>query len=201
MNKVGSAVVKGLAGVLQFKGRSSRTDFWVYAIFVFLLALGLWGVVMAAEMSRTFVEVQQYADAHPDKVTITSSPSGISYHIDGNVQGIGPDFKYLMACIAGIALVSIALLAAAAVRRLHDANRTGLWILLPLPFLFGGFWLMSLVFHQVQTTARPQMGLFALGFVNNLVYLATVGFVTFLLLRSGSSGENRFGERNIAEAT
>lgn len=200
MNKVGSAVLNGLAGVLKFNGRSSRTDFWVYAIFVFLLALGIWGVVMATEMSRTFAEVQKYAEAHPDKVTITSSPGGISYHIDGNVQGIGPDFEYLLVCIGGIAVVSIILLASAAVRRLHDTNRTGLWILLPLPFLFGGFWLMSLVFQEFQTAAEPQMGLFALGFVNNLVYLATLGFVAFLLLRSGSPGENRFGERSIAEA-
>jgi uncharacterized membrane protein YhaH (DUF805 family) len=199
MNKVRSAVLLGLAGVLQFNGRSSRTDFWVYAIFVFLLAIGLWGVVMATEMGRTFAEVQQYAKVHPDRVTITSSPSGIAYHIKGNTPGIGPDFGYLLACISGIAVVSIALLASAAVRRLHDTDRTGLWVLLPLPFLFGGLWIMSQVFHEFQTAAQPEMGLFALGFVNNLVYLATVGFVAFLLLRSGSTGPNRFGERRIEE--
>ena len=58
---------------------------------------------------------------------------------------------------------------------------------------------MSQVFQEFQTAAQPEMGLFALGFVNNLVYLATVGFVAFLLLRSGSTEPNRFGERRIEE--
>ncbi len=199
MKRVRSAVLMGFSRILQFDGRSSRTDFWIYAIFAFLLAFGVWGVLMATEMTRTFAEVQQYANAHPDKVTIISSPNGISYRFSESAPGVGPDFGYLLACISGIALVSIVMLASAAVRRLHDTDRTGLWILLPLPFLFGGFWLMSSVFYEFQTEAEPKMGLFALGFVNNLVYLATLGFVAFLLLRSGSAGANRFGERSIEE--
>jgi uncharacterized membrane protein YhaH (DUF805 family) len=199
MDKLLSAVKLGLAGVLQFNGRSSRREFWIYAIFVFLLAFGVWGVVMASEMSRTFAEVQQYANAHPDKVTIATGPGGFSYRFNESAPGIGPDFGYLLAWISGIALISIALLASAAVRRLHDTDRTGLWILLPLPLLFGGFWLMASFFNEFQTAAEPKLGLFALGFVNNLVYLATVAFVGFLLLRSGSAGENRFGERGIEE--
>lgn len=199
MGKLLSAVKFGLAGVLQFNGRSSRREFWIYAIFVFLLAFGVWGVVMASEMSRTFAEVQQYANAHPDKVTITTGPGGFSYRFNERAPGIGPDSGYLLAWISGIALISIALLASAAVRRLHDTDRTGLWILLPLPFLFGGLWLMASVLSEFETAAEPKLGLFALGFVNNLVYLATVAFVGFLLLRSGSAGENRFGERNIEE--
>lgn len=199
MNRVLSAVKLGLAGVFKFNGRSSRTDFWIYAIFVFLIAFGVWGVVMSMEMSRTFAEVQQYANANPDKVTITSGPGGVSYRFNGSAPGVGPDFGYLLAWISAIALVSIALVAAAAARRLHDTDRTGLWILLPLPFLFAGLWLMTSVFNEFQSAVEPKMGVFALGFVNNLVYLATVAFVGFLLLRSGSAGANRFGERDVEE--
>lgn len=199
MNRVLSAVKLGLGGVFQFNGRSSRTDFWIYAIFVFSLAFIVWGVVMTMEMSRTFAEMQQYANANPGKVTISSGPGGVSYRFNESVPGVGPDFGYLLVWISGIALASIALLAAAAVRRLHDTDRTGLWIVLPLPFLFGGFWLMTSVFNEFQTATEPEFGVFALGFVNNLVYLATLAFVGFLLLRSGSAGANRFGERHIEE--
>lgn len=197
MKRVLSAVTVGLTSVLQFSGRSSRTEFWIYAIFVLLLAFGVWGVAMTMEMSRTFAEVQQYAEAHPDEVTIISNASGISYRFNGSVPGVGPDFRYLLICISVIAVVSIALLASAAVRRLHDTNRTGAWIFLPLPFLFGSFWLMNSIFGQFQAAGEPEMSLFVLGFVNNLVYIGSVGFVTFLLLRSGSVGTNRFGERKI----
>ena len=199
MNSVLSAVKRGLAGILQFNGRSRRADFWIYAIFVFSLAFIVWGVVMTMEMSRTFAEVQQYANANPGKVTISSGPGGVSYRFNESAPGVGPDFEYLLAWISAIALVSVALLAAAAVRRLHDTDRTGLWMLLPLPFLFGGLWLMKSVFNEFQTAAELELGVFALGLVNNLVYLATMAFVGFLLLRSGSAGENRFGERNIEE--
>lgn len=200
MTKMLSAIKLGLGGVLRFNGRSSRTDFWIYAIFVVLLGTGLWSSVMSMEMSRTFGEVQRYADANPGKVTITTSSTSYSVKIKDGAPGVGPDFGYLMKWISAIAVVSVALLAAAAVRRLHDSDRTGLWVLLPLPFLFSAFWLMSLVFNDFNSTDERQMGLFALGFANNLVYMAALGFVSFLLLRSGTAGANRFGERDIEEA-
>jgi uncharacterized membrane protein YhaH (DUF805 family) len=201
MNKVGSAIKSGLRRVFQFEGRSSRTDFWIYAIFVVLLAFGIWASVMSLEMARTFGEVQQYADANPGKVTITSGPNSYSYHLNGSAPGIAPDFGYLLKWISGIAVGSIAMLAAAAVRRLHDSNRTGLWVLLPLPFLFSALWLMGSFYSEMNYATGPRMSLFAIGFINNIVYLATLGFVAFLLLRSGSAGENRFGIRDTEEVT
>jgi uncharacterized membrane protein YhaH (DUF805 family) len=197
MNRVLSAVKLGLVGVFQFNGRSSRTDFWIYAIFIFLIALGFWSVVMSMEISRASAEVQQYANAHPGEVTVTYGPRGVSYRFNGSAPGVGPDFGYLLTSISAITLVSLALIAAAVARRLHDTDRTGLWILLPLPFLFGGLWLMASFIGEFDSGAEPKIGVFALGFVNNLVYMATAAFVGFLLLRSGSAGVNRFGEREI----
>jgi uncharacterized membrane protein YhaH (DUF805 family) len=201
MSKVVASIKKGLLGVARFDGRSSRTDFWIYAIFIFLLAFGTWSVVMSMEMARTFDAVQQYSAANPGKVTMTSGPNGFSYTIQDGAPGIGPDFAYLMVSMSVIALASIALLCAAAVRRLHDSDRTGFWVLLPMPFLFSGFWLMWSIFESFSVRPEPEMGVFALGFVNNLVYLATVGFVAFLLLRSGSVGENGFGHRAVEEVS
>jgi uncharacterized membrane protein YhaH (DUF805 family) len=199
MNKVIAAIKKGVLGIAHFSGRSSRTDFWIYAIFVFLLAFGAWSTVMSMEMARTIDGVQQYAAANPGKVTINSGPTGVSYSIKDGASGVGPDFTYLLASMSVIALVSIVLLAAAAVRRLHDSERTGLWVLLPIPFLFSGLWLMWSMFDGFNANPEPEMGLFALGFVNNLIYLGTLGCVGFLLLRSGSAGANRFGERKAEE--
>jgi uncharacterized membrane protein YhaH (DUF805 family) len=201
MSKVLSAIKSGFGGILRFNGRISRTDFWIYSIFVSLLAFGIWSSVMSLEMARTFGEVQQYANANPEKVTITTSSTSYSVSIKDGAPGVGPDFKYLLKWISGIAVAAIALLAAAAARRLHDSNRTGLWVLLPLPFLFSGLWLMNSVFSEFNSPNEPSMSLFAFGFINNFVYLATLGFVAFLLLRSGSTGENRFGNRAIEDAS
>lgn len=199
MNKVIAAIKKGVLGIANFSGRSSRTDFWIYAIFVFLLAFGAWSTVMSMEMARTFDGVQQYAAANPGKVTISAGPNGVSYSIKDGAPGVGPDFTYLLESMSVIALVSIALLAAAAVRRLHDSERTGLWALLPIPFLFGGLWLMWVMSDGINANPEPEMGLFAMLFVNNIIYLATIGFLAFLLLRSGSPGSNRFGEHKAEE--
>ena len=199
MKKVGAAIRSGLGGLLRFGGRSSRTDFWIYAIFIVLLASGIWTAIMSMEMARTFGEVQQYADANPGKVTIVTGPNTFSYRIKDGAPGVGPDFGYLIKWISGIALAVIALLAAAAVRRLHDSNRTGLWVLLPVPFLFSGLWLMGSLFSEFNSSTQPNMSMLAVGFINNLVYLVTLGFVAFLLLRSGSAGENRFGVRGTED--
>lgn len=200
MNKVVSAAKLGISGVFQFSGRSSRSDFWIYAFILFLMAMGVWSFVMAIEMSRTFAEVQEYANVHPDKVTVTVGPSGATYRINGSAPGIGPNLGYMLWWLSGIAAASIALLASAAVHRLHDTDRTGLWVLLPLPFLVSGLWLMASLLNELNGSSEPDIGVFAIaGFVNNLIYLATLAVVGFLLLRSGSPGANRFGEREVEE--
>lgn len=193
------AIKRGFAGLFDFQGRSCRTDFWFYAIFVALIAFGFWSVVMSIELTRTFGEINQYAAQHPDKVTVSAGPGGYSVSLKEGAAGVGPDFGYLLKWISAIAVVSIGLLAAAAVRRLHDTNRTGAWVLLPMPFLFGSFRLAALVFQDFNSTAEPDFSWFFLGFANNLIYLATLGFVGFLLFRSGTAGENRFGRREMDE--
>ena len=193
------AIKRGLAGLFDFQGRSSRTDFWFYAIFVALIAFGFWSVVMSMELTRTFGDINQYAAQNPDKVTVSAGPGGYSVSIKDGAAGVGPDFGYLLNWITAIAVVSIGLLAAASVRRLHDTNRTGAWILLPMPFLFGGLWLMAVVFQDFNSASEPDFGWFFMGFANNLIYMATLGFVVFLLLRSGTAGENRFGRRDMDE--
>jgi uncharacterized membrane protein YhaH (DUF805 family) len=195
------AVKRGFDGLLDFGGRSSRTDFWFYAVFIVGLGGLVWTAVMSMEMSATFAKINQYAAEHPENVeTITAGPDGTSIKLkNGKQPDFGPDLMYLMKWITAIAVVSVAMLAAAAVRRLHDTDRKGFWILLPIPFLFGGIWLMASMFGTFMSGPQPDVGRFSLLFVNNLVYLATLCSLALLLLRSGTMGENRFGIRDIEE--
>jgi uncharacterized membrane protein YhaH (DUF805 family) len=196
VNKIAAAIARGFKGLLRFSGRSSRTDFWSFAIFVFLIVFGIWMSVMSVEMSRALGEAHQYAGQHPEDVTITTSATQYSIKVKNPPPGMGPDFGFLMKWLAGIAVFAIAMLAASVTRRLHDTNRTGFWGLLPIPFLFSGLWLMSGVFKDVGRTAEPDMSAFFLLFANNLIYLVCIGVLGFLLLRSGTAGDNRFGDRD-----
>lgn len=196
MNKIAIAIVRGFKGLLRFSGRSSRTDFWCYAIFVFLIVFGIWMTVMSMEMSRALGEAHQYAGQHPEDVSITTSATRYSIKVKNAPPGMGPDMGLLMKWITSLAAISIFFLAAAVTRRLHDTDKSGLWGLLPLPFLFGGFWMMNGFFQSFGSGAEPNMASFFLIFVNNLIYLTCLGVLGFLLLRPGSSGENRFGNRD-----
>ena len=87
---------------------------------------------------------------------------------------------------------SSALLAAAVARRLHDLDETGLWGLMPLPFLaidIVGF--PRALSYFAQQIADPW--LFAGLFANNILYLATLGALLAMLSRDGVPGPNRHG--------
>lgn len=200
MDRIWIALKRGFGGLADFSGRSSRTDFWFYAIFITLIAGGIWAFVMGLEVNKAFAEINEFAAKNPDNVKIVTSATGQSVSIKPGNPDLGPDFGYLIAWISVITAMSIALVSASAVRRLHDSNRTGLWVLLPMPFLFGGFWLMRSVSVDFQASIQPNMGTFFLAFINNLIYLVSLGFLAFLLLRSGTAGENRFGIRDTDEA-
>jgi uncharacterized membrane protein YhaH (DUF805 family) len=91
-----------------------------------------------------------------------------------------------------VGAIFVALIAGSAVRRLHDSGRSGWWILLPLPFLATAIWGMQQVRSSFRAGGDPD-SLFGLLMANNLVYLAVIGFLVFLLARPGSAGPNRFG--------
>jgi uncharacterized membrane protein YhaH (DUF805 family) len=101
-----------------------------------------------------------------------------------------------LTALAGIALFMVAMLAAAVTRRLHDAGRSGAYGLLPLPFLALGFFLFGVLTSGMLMgeDVRGDHGtVFALGFANNLVYLGTLAFLVFLLVKPSDASENRFG--------
>jgi len=146
----------------QFSGRSRRKEFWMWVLFVIVVsivlsfvdkALGLGGAAQygARELNGEFA-------------------SGFSYG----------------AALRGGLLTNIFALAilvpniAVAVRRLHDIDRSGWWILLPLaPYVLGFLFLF--------------MQSFVLGAV--LAFLGLVAAIVLLVwyCMKGTNGPNRFG--------
>lgn len=155
----------------DFRGRSRRKEYWMYTLFLFLVSIAL---------------------------SVLDDVLGLG----GTVSG-GTDYSAALASVSAAAsggwLTNIFTLAtfipslAVGVRRLHDLDRSGWWMLMPLiPFLVGGVLLGVGLAQSFGGSAPgglilPAIALLIVGFICSIVVL--VWFVT-----PGTAGPNRFGE-------
>lgn len=182
-----------LAGLVRFSGRDARETFWPYALVLFGLSLVAMALVFIPSFVETMTRMQRFAAEHPELTTVTRGPGSTSMQIRGSHPELMPDFTGAMNGMTAVALIFAALVAAAVTRRLHDRGSTGAWGLLPLLFLVIGAVLMPGEMQGFRTGAPNLAGFFLL-FFNNLLYLASLGWLLFLLARDGTAGPNRYGE-------
>jgi uncharacterized membrane protein YhaH (DUF805 family) len=189
---LGSSLRHNLSRLLRFGGRLSPAHFWPYAGFVIVLTMVGMAVAMLPFLFETMTRMQRFALAHPDQATVTSGPGSYSISIQGSHPELFPDMTPVMIGMAMVFAIAIVLLAAATVRRLHDSGRTGLWGVMPIPFIAFSCARMARLF-----TARDlDMAVFFSVFVSNLLYLLSLGLLVVLLVRPGTIGVNRFGVRD-----
>lgn len=140
--------------------------------------------------------VVAFAEAHPERVSTRSGPGYYSIDVDGPMP---PDMmvgelRWFMLLVVVVGILSIALLAAAVVRRLHDSGRRGWWGLLPLPFFAIGMTAMVAIFGRTGLpSGEPELMPFALLFGNNVLYLAALAMLVVQLCRPSDPRANRFG--------
>lgn len=187
--RVTSLIGYNLKNVANFRGRQTRVQFWPYAAFVFLLSMGAMMLVMVPEILVSMERMLKFAAEHPELSTVESGPSGTSVTIDGYHPELMPDLGAIIMWISAISAVTIALLAAAVTRRLHDRDKAGWWGLLPVPFLAAGYIGMAKLF----ALRDFDMAMFGWLFLNNFVYLGTLIFLIVLLSGVGTDGDNRYG--------
>jgi len=147
--------------LFDFKGREDRASFWPYAALVYgIMTVGTVIVTILLMGSLTFSS-DQAAPAMPD---------------------FGLFFNGMMLT----AVIAVVLYAAAVVRRLHDAGLSGLWGLMPLPFLIFSMVKMRGVFTSFGAEPGAMDG-FYLIFSSNMLYILTViALIVFLCRRSDS---------------
>lgn len=105
----------------DFNGRSRRSEFWLWVLFRIVIGIALGGVLL---------------------FTI-----GSSIHLAENQPELF--MQRYMTAMPVIQLVNLALLLpslAVGVRRLHDINRSGWWIVMPVIVMIVGFILFFIVF-------------------------------------------------------
>lgn len=186
-------IVQHFRGLVSFSGREAQRPFWIWAGIVIGCAIVVMTAMMSTVLSSTFGRIEQFAAQNPDQVTRTVSPTNYTITVHGNHPELMPDFSVMLLGMAAISVVSILLLAAVVVRRLHDRDRTGAWGLPPAVLLLTGIYGMSQLFEQFADPAGLQMELFFAVFLNNLAYLASLGVLIVLLAGNGTPDDNRFG--------
>lgn len=187
-----STIATNLTGLLRFSGRTSRQDFWPYAIVVFVLAMTVWAVPFMIAFSHVMQTMTQYAIDHPDQATITTGPGSYRVEIHGDPPpGMMAEMTGAMVWLWPIVGSTVVLLASAVTRRLHDSGRSGAWGLMPLPFLAFSLTVFPQMFAGF-SSAAPNLGLFGLTFLSNVLYMAGLVTLIFMLCQA-PTGDNRYG--------
>ncbi|MGN6424213.1 MAG: DUF805 domain-containing protein [Asticcacaulis sp.] len=170
-----------LAKYATFEGRSRRSEFWLWVLFRFILNAVLGSVVGGVVLSGL-----PMLQSHPE----------IFF---ANYMRVMPIFS-----LVGLALLIPTL--AVAVRRLHDSNRTGWWLIAPYAAAMAGLIIFFIlfgaqIFHIAQqghemtdaegmAFAGSLFGTLALCFLPAII--CDIMLLVFFLL-DGTPGPNRFG--------
>lgn len=189
---------RGLRNMARFSGRDTVSQFWIYAGSVIALAMAAWMAAFMPFFADSMARMQRFAAEHPDQAEVVTGPGSYSMTIHGNHPELMPDMAGLMAPLAVITAITVILLAAAVTRRLHDRDKRGYWGAPALIFLAVGMAVMPTFFDSfskpVAATQEPDMGMFGLLFLNNLLYLGSLAVLVIQLVQNGRRGANRFGE-------
>ena len=173
--------------LFDFQGRENRARFWPYAALAFIIIMIAGMAIFVPMMVRSMHAMQEFAAQHPEQATVTSGPGQYSISIDGNHPEFMPAGP--MALYLGVTFgLAILLYAAAVVRRLHDRGKSGLWGLMPLPFILYSSIQMPRVFASTGTAAQPDMTLFFSIFLSNLLYI--IALIWLIVLLAGQSVTN-----------
>ena len=150
----------------EFSGRSRRMEFWMWILFTFIvgLVLGLIDGILGFRLG-------------PSSSSSFSSAGTAGFSMFSSIGILGSLWS-LATLVPNIAV---------AIRRLHDTNRTGWWLLLPvIPYVIGLVIMLS-------AAASQNLGMIGIGGIFSLIGL--VGAIVLLVFYClpGTPGPNRFG--------
>ena len=164
----------------EFSGRSRRMEYWMYALGIAILYVIMIGVVMV-------IAVTAAASAS------SSDPSGVpnTGGLIGMMMGMGIAAIFFVIILLGLFIPTLAV----QVRRLHDSDRSGWWVM-----LYWGPYLLSILVSIAAIGAVGAGGAdnvaTGMGAINLLLSLVSfVGWVVLIVFSClpGTPGANRYG--------
>lgn len=162
----------------DFSGRSRRREYWMFALFTVLVNLAFIAVIFAVGGGAMFALA---SGTNPDSTTIMAA---------GGSVGI----VYLVSVVFSLAILIPSI--AVGVRRLHDTDRSGWWLVAPLaPYVLvivlGLGVAGSIASGNVSSGAGIGLGIGIAVAMLAVLGLAITVFVFMCL--DGTRGPNRFG--------
>ena len=192
-----NAVVEGFRRVGDFQGRTPQRRFWPYVVTIVLVhvvlgTIGSFGA-MAPAMSRLFNSVAAAARAaKPDGSAAYNPAAEAAFTRDFLGSVMGP----VLWVGVMLSIVSMLLLLAITVRRLHDSGKTGWWSLLPIPGTLASYGVTMAMMSRMDELLTPTGMTPAFQLYNALlsaIYWGGILGLLFLVTRSSTPGDNRFG--------
>lgn len=177
----------------DFQGRSRRLEFWLFLLFNVVVQTVL-GIIAAALFGAKLVDlIRRYGATQNTYASGSAYDFSYSYNLDIPpevlARELGTPFMVVLAIYGIYSMIVFFPYLAVTVRRLHDTNRSGWWMLVPaLIYILCAL----LVFLAI---AAPDMAiLFAtLGGVLGLAAMvAGLALLVFMFL-DGTPGYNQFG--------
>jgi len=202
-----AAIIRGFGRLFDIAGREGRADFWPYALCIWFgggaVVMIVAIPVMFSNMFDMIGKMERMARDNPQDWMVQHSAGGVRISYIGEdpavIARLMPDATLFFAIVTGFGIVMIALLLAATIRRLHDRNRSGWWLVIPGALQAAGLVLMMRIFPQLMAgmgdSAVPPAVLtgFWLLFATNMAGLASLLLLLIQLVLPGDPGTNRYG--------
>ena len=155
----------------DFSGRSRRMEYWMWVVFQFLIGLAF-SILMIAVAGAGIMS------GDPTQMVAVG---GIALVL------------YLLYCLVGLVFFIPSL--AVTVRRLHDTNRSGWWILAPVvPYVLMVVATMTLIGSVGTKPDQSTVGMMAMIVMVFLLAAAVLGIVLLVFLfLEGTKGPNKYG--------
>ncbi|MGH6792287.1 MAG: DUF805 domain-containing protein [Methyloceanibacter sp.] len=157
--------------LFSFKGRIGRQYWWLASLAVALLA----------GMANSLIEIMAKTSGHGT--------------IDPTTQEFEPSAPYVVAILV-LGLLNLWISCAIAAKRLHDRDRTGWWLVVPLIAISASFAAIAWASNLPEDQSTPYFG------IGIAILLAAMAIGIWLTIElgflKGTQGPNRFGPDPLA---
>ena len=162
----------------EFGGRSRRQEFWMFQLLLVLIGVVAMVVVFGIGLSA---------------IGLAANGSGTAGGVSGMIASMGILLVFFVIVGLGLFIPSLAV----QVRRLHDTNRSGWWLMI----YFGPYLCSILVSVAAAAAGQDSLAMVGLGGVFSLVsFVGWVALIVFYCL-PGTVGPNRFGPDPLGGAS
>jgi len=179
----------------DFQGRSRRLEFWMFFLLNAIIGIIFTIVFIALFAGKAFELAQRYGSQAYESVRYTPTGVETEYNWVADIppevllRELGPMFYGMMIAYAIYSFLVFIPGLAVTIRRLHDSNRTGWWILIPGLCYAAGFLLV------IVAVTSPAVAVGFAAAASVLWLLAGVFGIILLVFMflDGTPGPNQYG--------